>query len=85
VVDSPDLLHPIEHYLDRLYVDTVCYDPAALDFCYRSMGAGRMLYATDHPFGAPDVAAGLIEQVQCSATERDLIYRGNAKRLFHLA
>jgi predicted TIM-barrel fold metal-dependent hydrolase len=85
VGDSPDLTHPIERYLDNLYVDTVSYDAAALDSCYRSMGAGRLLYATDHPFGAPAVAAMLVEQMQCTAAERDLIYHGNAERLFHLS
>jgi predicted TIM-barrel fold metal-dependent hydrolase len=85
VLDGPDLRHPIEHYLDNLYVDTVSYDAAVLDFCYRSLGAARMLYATDHPFGAYGVAAGLLEQVPCSGAERDLVYHGNAERLFHLA
>jgi predicted TIM-barrel fold metal-dependent hydrolase len=85
VIDSPDLLHPIERYLDNLYVDTVCYDPAALEYCYNAVGAGRMLYATDHPFGAPGVAAGLVEQVPCTLAERDLIYHGNAEQLFHLS
>jgi hypothetical protein len=34
VVDSPDIRHPIEECLDNLYVDTVYYDLAALEYCY---------------------------------------------------
>jgi predicted TIM-barrel fold metal-dependent hydrolase len=82
--DAPHLLHPIRHYLDNLCVDTVCYDAVALECCYRSLGARQMLYGTDHPFGAFDTAAGLVEQLNCSAAERDLIYSGNAERLFNL-
>jgi predicted TIM-barrel fold metal-dependent hydrolase len=82
IADAPDLTQPIQQYLDRLFVDTVCYDVAALECCYRSLGANQMLYGTDHPFGAYGVAAELIEELSCSATERALIYSGNAERLF---
>jgi predicted TIM-barrel fold metal-dependent hydrolase len=84
ISDAPDLAHPIQHYLDNLYVDTVCYDRAALDCCYQSLGASQMLYGTDHPFGAYGTAAGLLEQLDCSVAERELIYSGNAQRLFNL-
>jgi predicted TIM-barrel fold metal-dependent hydrolase len=85
VTDVPKLRHPIQHYLDNLYVDTVCYDAAALDYCYRSIGAARMLYATDHPFGAYGTAAKLVEGLDCSPSERELIYHHNAELLLHLA
>jgi predicted TIM-barrel fold metal-dependent hydrolase len=84
IVDTPDLAYPIQHYLDNLYVDTVCYDAAALECCYRSLGATQMLYGTDHPFGAYGEAAELVEQLNCSTPERELIYSGNAERLFNL-
>jgi predicted TIM-barrel fold metal-dependent hydrolase len=84
ISEAPDLTHPIQHYLDNLYVDTVSYDRAALDCCYQSLGASQMLYGTDHPFGAYATAAALLEQLECSAAERELIYSGNARRLFKL-
>jgi hypothetical protein len=49
--DAPRLTSPIDHYLRKLYVDTVCYHIEALKCCYRVMGATHMLYGTDHPFG----------------------------------
>jgi len=49
-----NLLHPLGHYVRNLYVDTVCYHPAALACCHAVMGAQHMLYGTDHPFGRPD-------------------------------
>jgi predicted TIM-barrel fold metal-dependent hydrolase len=84
IADAPNLRHPMQHYLDNLYVDTVCYDHASIDCCYQSHGASQMLYGTDHPFGAYGVAAELVEQLDCSATDRELIYSGNARRLFDI-
>jgi predicted TIM-barrel fold metal-dependent hydrolase len=50
---STTLSRPFGEYLRGLYVDTVCYHPATLECCYATMGASRMLYGTDHPFGRP--------------------------------
>ena len=82
--DAPRLAHPIHHYLRKLYVDTVCYHVEALECCYKILGAEHMLYGTDHPFGRTDVAAELVEQLSCPASDRELIYHGNAERLFNL-
>jgi hypothetical protein len=48
------------------------------------MGADHLLYGTDHPFARCDVAAELIEQLDCPASDRELIYHGNAERLLRL-
>ena len=82
--DSPRLRHPIDHYLSKLYVDTVSYRVEALQCCYDVMGGEHLLYGTDHPFGCSDVAAELVEQLNCRASDRELIYHGNAERLLKL-
>ena len=85
LVPNPLLLkHPIEHYLHNLYVDTVCYHIEALECCYKVMRPQQMLYGSDHPFGRYDVPAELVDQLNCSASERQLIYWGNAERLLNL-
>lgn len=84
VTDSPRFRHPINHYLSKLYVDTVCYHVEALQCCYAVMGAEHLLYGTDHPFGRDNVAAELVEQLNCPASDRELIYHGNAARLLNL-
>ena len=81
VPDAPRLAHPLDHYLRRLYVDTVCYNVEALKCCYEVMGAEHLLYGTDHPFGRYDLAAELVQQLNCQAHDRDLIHHGNAERL----
>ncbi len=82
--DQPKLPHPMRYYLDKLYIDTVCYHIEALDYCYRLLGANRMLYGTDHPFGPYQTPAGIVEQLDCTDADRELIYHGNAERLLRL-
>jgi predicted TIM-barrel fold metal-dependent hydrolase len=78
---STTLARPFGDYLRGLYVDTVCYSRAALECCHASLGASRMIYGTDHPFGEPSQAAELIDSLDCSPAERELIYHGNLEAL----
>jgi hypothetical protein len=48
------------------------------------VGAERILYGTDHPFANYLEAATYVEQLHCTAAERELIYHGNAERLLGL-
>jgi len=82
--DAPHLADPLGHYLNKLYADTVCYNAETLQCCYQVMGADHLLYGTDHPFGRCDIPAELVEQLNCPATDRDLIHYGNAARLLNL-
>jgi len=81
---QPDLARPMGEYLDRLYVDTVGYGPAPLEYCYAQLGAGRLLFGTDHPFAAPGLPGQLIDGLPCTAAEREQILAGNAQRLLAL-
>jgi predicted TIM-barrel fold metal-dependent hydrolase len=40
-----------------------------------------MLYGTDHPFGRPGQVAELVDALDCSAEDRELIYHGNLESL----
>jgi predicted TIM-barrel fold metal-dependent hydrolase len=84
VPEAPRLAHPVDHYLRKLYVDTVCYHIEALECCYKVLGSKQMLYGTDHPFGRTDLAAELVELLSCPASDRELIYHGNGERLLNL-
>jgi predicted TIM-barrel fold metal-dependent hydrolase len=78
---STTLRRSFGEYLHGIYVDTVCYHRAALECCYATMGASRMLYGTDHPFGRPGHVAELVDALDCSAEDRELIYHGNLESL----
>ncbi|NIO09796.1 MAG: amidohydrolase family protein, partial [Deltaproteobacteria bacterium] len=85
VVDRPPLKNPFGYYLERLYYDTVTYHIEALEYFYKLMGADRLLYGTDHPYGQPyKLIAGMVEKLQCSDLEREMIYHGNAEKLLKL-
>jgi predicted TIM-barrel fold metal-dependent hydrolase len=71
-------------YLDRLYIDTVSYGPAPLAYCYAQLGAGRLLFGTDHPFAAPGLPGQLIDRLPCTPAEHEQILAGNAQRLLRL-
>jgi predicted TIM-barrel fold metal-dependent hydrolase len=81
---QPPLAHPAQHYLDKLYFDAVGHSLAALEFCYRLVGAERLLFGTDHPFANYTEVATLVERLHCTAAEREMMYHGNAERLLRL-
>jgi predicted TIM-barrel fold metal-dependent hydrolase len=81
---QPDQARPTGEYLDRLYVDTVSYGPASLAFCYAQLGADRLLFGTDHPYGAAGLPGQLLDRLPCIEAEREQILSGNAQRLLRL-
>ena len=78
---QPHMARPVGEYLDRLYVDTVGYGPAPLAYCYAQLGAGRLLFGTDHPFAVPSLPGQFLDGLPCSQAERQQILAGNAQRL----
>lgn len=84
VPESTRLAHPLDYYLRRLYVDTVCYHIEALECCYKVVGAEHMLFGTDHPFGRFEAIPDLLDQLNSPAADRELIFHGNAERLLNL-
>jgi predicted TIM-barrel fold metal-dependent hydrolase len=62
----------------------VCYHHEALACCYQVLGAERLLFGSDHPFGAYQVSAELVDRLDCPSSHRDMIYHGNAERLLSL-
>lgn len=71
-------------YFDKIYVDTVAHSPEALEYCYKHYGPEKLLYGTDHPFAHFEVYNAMVDNLACTAAERDLINRGNAERLLGL-
>src|SRR6516165_4759207 len=85
VPGRPRSARPAGEYLDLLYVDTVGYGLAPLEYCYAQLGAGRLLFGTDHPYGAPSLPGQLVDRLSCTQAEREQILGGNAQRLLLLS
>lgn len=76
-------LRPVSDYFTRIYVDTVAHSDDALAYCYRMVGADRLLLGTDHPF-VDGHHIGMVDRLDCTEDEREAIYHGNAERLLRL-
>ena len=81
---QPPPARPTGGYLDRLFVDTVGYGLAPLEYCFAGLGADRMLFGSDHPYARPSLPQDLVEHLPCTQAEREQILSGNARRLLRL-
>lgn len=75
---------PIDSYLQELYYDAICHNPAALRCAIDVVGADRLLFATDYPFEAEDAEGTVrdLEEAGVTDAEYDAIMGGTAARLF---
>ena len=48
------------------------------------VGPKQLMFATDHPWVDPEVIIPIVDHLPVSTKDRDLIYSGNAARLFHI-
>jgi predicted TIM-barrel fold metal-dependent hydrolase len=84
VPGQPQPTRPVGECLDLLCVDTVGYGAAPLEYCYTQLGAGQMLFGTDHPYATPTLPGELVDRLPCTQAERDQILAANAQRLLRL-
>jgi aminocarboxymuconate-semialdehyde decarboxylase len=82
------LQRPFLEYLRRFYYDSLTYYPISLRYLINLVGSDRVVLGTDDAFGAgsqtienPDA---VIDQLNLPDQDRDLILRGNLKRIFRL-
>ena len=68
----------------KIYVDTVAHSPEALEYCLKVYGADKLLYGTDHPFAHFEVYNEMVDNLDCSESDRELINHGNAERIIGL-
>ena len=83
---GPDMVHPPSHYLNKLYFDTMVFEPDQLGYLINKYGADHILLGTDYPYdmGEED-PNGLVDRVAgLSEDDRALIKGGNAARLLGL-
>jgi aminocarboxymuconate-semialdehyde decarboxylase len=86
------LPHPIQDYLRRIYFDALTFYPSTLRYLIDLVGSDRVVLGTDSmgPNAGPIPQNGgpgphsVIDQLNISAEDRDLILRGNVKRLFKM-
>ena len=84
--------HIMDYWRDNLWGDTAMNGSRPALVCgYSFMGADRMLYATDYPFGGEQgerfVREGLaaVKEMKIPAVEKKKILGGNAKKLMKIS
>jgi uncharacterized protein len=76
-------LTPMEYFQRNFLITTSGFvtDPP-LHCALELLGAERILFAVDHPFGSGELSRRALEQAAISDDDRELIAHGNAERLF---
>jgi aminocarboxymuconate-semialdehyde decarboxylase len=81
----PEYADPAEGF-QRLYFDTVLFEPLALRFLCDVAGADKVMLGSDYPFGIGDPEpVAVIDRTTLTMAERAAILGGNAARVFHIA
>jgi aminocarboxymuconate-semialdehyde decarboxylase len=75
---------PIEEYLREFYYDAISHHPPALRAAIETVGADRLLFATDYPFEAENVEGTIedLESLGLTGDEYDRIMGETAAELF---
>jgi predicted TIM-barrel fold metal-dependent hydrolase len=76
-------LRPSE-YLKRVWFDTVTQIGLAIRFALDFAGAGKLMYASDHPWVEPQAIIDAVESAGASPEQEDQIYSQTARQLFGL-
>ncbi len=69
-------------YLRRFYYDTVTYDPLVIEILRRRVGADRIMFGSDYPFGETDPLA-FIDACGFDAATKCAIMHDNAAALIN--
>lgn len=79
---STKIQQPFRDYLRRFHYDYLIYYPEAFRFLMVMVGSDRIVVGTDN-FAAKDVEypSAVMDQFKLPAADRELILKGNAKRL----
>ena len=73
-------------YLKDIYIDGVSFDPLAVDFALKKLGADRLMVGSDYPhqIGNTEKCTSVIRSLNASEEDKAKIFHLNAKRIFKL-
>lgn len=71
-------------YLRQVWFDVVSPLPLAMKFCRDLVGAGRLVFGSDHPWVDPKLILDGLRSLGLPREEEEAILGGNARKLFAL-
>jgi len=82
----PNKRIPSEYFRDNFWITTSgVEDPLALDYCIKKIGADKILWAIDYPYQPTAPAVKWLDETTIISDEhKELVYHGNAERIFHI-
>lgn len=76
---------PPSKYLKNLYFDNLVYRVETVEYLKRMVGADHIMVGTDYPYDLGDwMAAEKLQKMECSASEREAMMHGNARKLLRI-
>lgn len=80
--ESPE--RPVVEYLREFHYDAISFHPPAIRAAIDTVGADRLLFGTDYPFGIEDAGWTLdtVEAAIADEADREAVLSGNAIDLF---
>lgn len=76
---------PAEYLRQNVHYTFAAFNfPATFQNLLAEVGADRIMFSADYPYGSMSEAVAFLNQIPVSAAERDQIAHGNAERLFRL-
>jgi 2,3-dihydroxybenzoate decarboxylase len=82
-----ELKHPVSHYLkNNVYITNsgVAWQPA-IEFCQKTVGVDRVLYAMDYPYQYSLEEVGFCDNMTSCAADKQAFFEDNARRVFKLS
>lgn len=75
-------VHPPSHYVDRFFVDSVVFHPAALRLLVDVLGEDQVVVGSDYPYPLGERPAGQVVRAAefLTAAQREKLLAGNARR-----
>ncbi len=71
-------------YIKEIYLDCVSFEPLAVDFARRLVGAGRLMVGSDYPHQIGDLrrCTEVIDKMDAPDEEKQMVLHENAEELF---
>jgi 2,3-dihydroxybenzoate decarboxylase/5-carboxyvanillate decarboxylase len=84
--DIPGKVKPSEVFKRNFWITTsgVEHTPA-LKYCIDVLGPDRVMWAIDYPYQQHSPAVKWMDEADISDEHKEMIYHGNAERVFHIA